>query len=185
MNIYEAIRERRSTRAFTAEPVEQHVIVRLIEAAVQAPSAMNLQPWVFTVVRDEVLLQQISSDAKKCLAKNCGEQMPESLQAMLDNERFQIFYHAPALIVIAAKTVSAWAVEDCALAAQNLMLAAHAEGLGSCWIGLAQRYLATPAGKQALHLPDECATVAPVIVGYPRSVPADVQRKAPEIYWIG
>ncbi|MFV0892377.1 nitroreductase family protein [Pseudomonas kurunegalensis] len=185
MNIYEAIRERRSTREFTTEPVEQHLIVRLIEAAVQAPSAVNLQPWVFTVVRDEVLLQQISSDAKKYLAKNCGEQMPESLQAMLDNERFQIFYHAPALIVIAAKTASAWAVEDCALAAQNLMLAAHAEGLGSCWIGLAQRYLATPAGKQALHLPDECATVAPVIVGYPRSVPADVQRKAPEIHWIG
>lgn len=184
MNIYEAIRERRSTREFTAEPVEQHLVVRLIEAAAQAPSAMNLQPWVFTVVRDQALLQQISSDAKACMAKNC-EQMPESLQAMLNNERFQIFYHAPALIVIAAKTASAWAVEDCALAAQNLMLAAHAEGLGSCWIGLAQRYLATPAGRQALHLPDVCAPVAPVIVGYPRSVPADVQRKPPEIHWIG
>ncbi|WP_346655455.1 nitroreductase family protein [Pseudomonas sp. L7] len=58
MNIYEAIHERRSTRAFTAEPVEQHLIVRLIEAAAQAPSAMNLQPWVFTVVRDQALLEQ-------------------------------------------------------------------------------------------------------------------------------
>lgn len=91
------------------------------------------------MVRDEALLQQILSDAKECLAKNCCEKMPESLQAMLDNERFQIFYHAPALIVIAAKRASAWAVEDFALAAQNLMFAAHAEGLGSCWLGLAGR----------------------------------------------
>ena len=65
----------------------------------------------------------------------------------------QFFYDAPALIVISTVTATPWAIEDCSLAAENLMLTAHAIGLGTCWVGVTQRWLGTPEGKAALNLP--------------------------------
>ncbi len=81
--------------------------------------------------------------------------------------------------------VDQWAVENCTLAAQNLMLAACAEGLGSCWIGFARRWLATAAGKAVLGVPTAYPPVAPIIVGHPQGVAPPVPRKPPEISWIG
>jgi nitroreductase len=65
------------------------------------------------------------------------------------------------------------------------MLAARAAGLGTCWIGFAQTWLGTPAGKAALKLPAAYAPVAPIIVGHPKSAPPPIPRKEPEIRWIG
>jgi nitroreductase len=76
-------------------------------------------------------------------------------------------------------------VEDCALAAENLMLAAYGEGLGTCWIGFAQGYLNTPEGKNALGLPATWVPVAPIIVGHPTTMPPPVARKEPEVRWVG
>jgi nitroreductase len=106
-------------------------------------------------------------------------------QKLLNDPKFDIFYHAPALIVISTVTPSQWDVEDCSLAAENLMLAAHAAGLGSCWIGFAQSWLGTPAGKAALDLPAEHTPVAPIILGHPKAAPPPVARKEPKIRWIG
>ena len=89
------------------------------------------------------------------------------------------------LVVIAAAEPTDWAVEDCALAAENLMLAAYAKGLGTCWIGFAQHWLATADGKAALGVPATYAPIAPIIVGHPRRQPPPVPRKAPEIHWLG
>lgn len=76
-------------------------------------------------------------------------------------------------------------MEDCALAAQNLMLAAYAAGLGSCWIGFAQSFLNTPEGKALLGLPSAWVPVAPIIIGYPKTTPDPVPRNEPLIRWIG
>ena len=107
------------------------------------------------------------------------------LDKMLTDPDFHIFYHAPALILISAVADRPGAIEDCALAAQNLMLAAVAHGLGSCWIGLAQPWLRLPEGKAALGLDDDSLPVAPIIVGHPQTVETPVERKAPQIRWIG
>lgn len=186
MNINEAIYGRRSTREYTTETVDEVVIGRLIDAAVQAPSAVNQQPWTFTVLRDQALLDRISREAKAYMLATLSSG-PQSghFQSLLNDEHFQIFYHAPVLILISGNAPSQWVVEDCALAAENLMLAAYAEGLGSCWIGFAQAFLNTPQGKKALGLPVEWAPVAPIIVGHPKSTPAPVTHKAPEVRWIG
>lgn len=97
---------------------------------------------------------------------------------ILNDESFDIFYQAPVLIVICSVTEIPWAVEDCALAAENLMLAAHAAGLGSCWIGFAQGFLGTPEGKAELKLPTAYKPVAPIIVGHPRSEPRACSAQA-------
>jgi len=105
--------------------------------------------------------------------------------SLLSDPNFHIFYRAPVLILISASAQGPWIVEDCALAAENLMLAAYAAGLGSCWIGFAQSFLNTSAGKSMLGLPAAWAPVAPIIVGHPKVSPPSVQRKDPVIRWVG
>jgi nitroreductase len=185
MDVMEAIHRRRSVREFAADPVERAVIVRLIEAAVWAPSAVNEQPWQFTVVQDRRKLDAISKQAKAHLLAAPKETMASHLREMLSNPEFQIFYHAPVLVLISVARGGPWAVEDCALAAENLMLAACAEGLGTCWIGFAQSWLQTPEGKKALDLPAAHLPVAPIIVGRPTSLPPPVPRKPAQIRWVG
>jgi nitroreductase len=182
MNLDEAISGRRSVREYTAEALNQEIITRLIKAAIRAPNAVNQQPWTFTVVRDQKLLDFISQAAKSHML--C-EPHSDHFHALLSDPKFHIFYHAPVLILISAVRQGPWDVEDCALAAENLMLCAYAAGLGSCWIGFAQRYLGTADGKRALGLPDACVPVAPIIVGHPKNTPSPVSRKPPEIHWIG
>jgi nitroreductase len=186
MDINEAIAGRHSVRDYTAQAVDDETIRRLIDAAVHAPSASNGQPWTFTVVRDQSLLDRISQDAKSHMLATMPEG-PQSARyrAQLSDASFHIFYHAPALILISGIAQRPWVAEDCALAAENLMLAAYGVGLGTCWIGFAQRFLNTPEGKDALGLPATSVPVAPIIVGHPKTEIAPVPRKEPEIRWIG
>jgi nitroreductase len=186
MNINEAISGRRSVREYTTQAVDVETIRRLIDAAVHAPNAVNQQPWSFTVVREQAALDRLSQDAKShMLATMAATPHSDHFRSLLSDQKFQIFYHAPVLIVISAAPGGLWAVEDCALAAANLMLAACAEGLGTCWIGFAQRWLQTPEAKKALGLPAATLPVAPIIVGRPASAPPVVQRKEAQIRWLG
>ena len=184
MDLLEAIRKRRSVREYTGEPVDDTVLRELIEAAVQAPSAINQQPWTFVVIKDADRLAQISRKAKSHLLKASLSAPAHPFREMLNDPDFDIFYHAPALVVIAAADPTDWAVEDCALAAENLMLAAYAMDLGTCWIGFAQNWLATPEGKAELGIPATYAPIAPIVVGHPRRPPPPVPRKNPDILWI-
>lgn len=182
---FDAIRLRRSVRNYTEKSVSHDLLNQLLRAAVDAPSAMNEQPWQFTVITNSDLLQTIAAKAKKSMLESlpAGSQS-QHFRQMLDNETFNILYHAPALVVISAPAQSPWSVVDCALAAQNLMLAASAAGLGTCWIGFAQQWLNTDEGRKTTNLPADQSAVAPLIVGHPKTTPAPVPRKAPSIRWI-
>ncbi len=186
MDLKEAIYTRRAVRDFTAEAVDAATLRSLIDAAIQAPSAVNQQPWSFCVVRDKSVLALISRKSKAhMLSTTPAALLSHHFQDILNDPKFDIFYQAPALILISSVTESPWAVEDCALAAQNLMLAARATGLGTCWIGFAEAWLRTPDGKAVLGLPLNCFPVAPIIVGHPTSEPPPVPRKAADISWVG
>lgn len=186
MDVNEAIYGRRSTREFTRDAPDDETIRRLIDAAAHAPNASNEQPWAFTVVRDQDLLDRISRAAKThMLATLSPGPNADRYRISLTDPAFQVFYHAPALILISGTAHGPWVVEDCALAAENLMLAAHGAGLGTCWIGFAQGYLNTPEGKSVLGLPEAWVPVAPIVVGRPAIVPAPRARREPEIRWVG
>ena len=185
MELNDAIFGRRATRQYTRQAVETAMLQKLLVSAVNAPSAVNGQPWGFTVVRDQVKLDLISRSAKShMLATVPGAALPGHVHGPLADASFQIFYHAPALILISATQKGPWVVEDCALAAENLMLAAYGAGLGSCWIGLAQSWLNTPEGKKVLDTPDAWISVAPIIVGYAQGLSAPVPRREPLVRWI-
>jgi nitroreductase len=175
---------RRAIRSFTPQPVGKTQIEALIDAAIQAPSAMNTQPWMFHVISDQSLLARVSSEAKRHMLKTTAlGTAAHHFEAMLSDEAFHIFYHAPTVIVICAVAESPWAQIDCSLAAQNLMLSAYEFGIGSCWIGFAQSWLNTNEGKALLGIATEHVPVAPIAIGYPTGTVPTIPRREPLISW--
>ena len=110
--------------------------------------------------------------------------LPEHLYEKLANPTFHVFYHAPVLILISGRKNAPWKAEDCALAAQNIMLGAVASALGTCWIGLCQPFLDTPEGRALIGLADDETPIAPIVLGRPTTLGEHVPRKQPQIRWI-
>lgn len=186
MDVWEAILSRRAVRDYHPEMVAEPTLRKLVTAASWAPSGMNDQPWHFTIVTDPALLNEISEHAKIWMLSELAtlSKPVHFLDAMKD-PTFQLFYRAPAMIVISAPSQAIWVKEDCGSAAQNLMLAATDSGLGSCWIGFAQGWLNTREGKELLGLPEYTEVVAPITIGYPKANTPSVPRKPPKITWLG
>jgi nitroreductase len=185
LSAIDVLYRRRSVREFAQKPINTSDIERIVDAAIQAPSAMNEQPWRFTVVTSKALLASIAAKAKAYALEQLAEGPHiDHLRETLGNPSFDIFYRAPALVVISAGRHSRWAVENCAMAAQNLMLAARALGLGTCWIGFAQDWLNTTEGLSAIGLDESQLVVAPIIIGYPTKEPPAVARREPHIDWL-
>jgi nitroreductase len=184
MDLMHAIYHRRAVREFKSAPVDREQIRFVIAAAVQAPSAMNRQPWSFVVVEDQAALARYSQHAKAHLLETVPESAPLGhYRTLLAEPGFHIFYHAPALIVICATSAEEGAAEDCCLAAENLMLAAHGAGLGTCWIGFARGWLDLPEGRKELGIPAHYIPVAPIAIGHPKTEMPLVPRRHPDILW--
>lgn len=185
MDLMNGIRQRRAIRDYTDATVADSTLNELLEAAVQAPSALNQQPWAFAVYTGRAVLKDYSDRAK---LHYLGTELPpfgmHSRGDTLTDPNFNIFYNAPAFIVICAKPGMLNAAEDCSLAAQTLMLAAHAMGLGTCPIGIVRPWLQLPEIKDQLGIPPHYTAVFPLTVGYPAGQPEPVPRLAPEIvHW--
>ena len=184
MQLHDALYGRRSVRSYLPDPVAEDDLTYVIQAGTQAPSAMNEQPWAFTVIRNQDLLDRISRQSKSfLLAEESSGMPPSSFRNQLADPHFQIFYHAPTLLVISAITKNAWSAENCALAAQNVMLAAFSKGLGTCWIGFAEHWLQTDDGKTALRIPHHYHPVAPIALGHPKVEATPVPRRPATISW--
>ena len=151
--VLNAVYQRRAIRQYTNESVDAATISGLIDAAIQAPSAMNLQPWSFVVVLGSQRLRGYSARIKAHLA-NAPDGAAAEWKEFFSDES-DVFHGAPALVVVCATSPGTQAAEDCALAAQNLMLAAFASGLGTCPIGFARPWLCLPEVKRELGIPDD------------------------------
>jgi nitroreductase len=183
VDVLDAIYGRRAVRAYTKRRVEHAKVRVLIDAAIQAPSAVNQQPWAFVVIQREDVLQRISERAKKLSLAHIQPNTPLwEHRALLENPAFNVFYDAGTLIVVCAAPSAIWpANEDCCFAAENLMLAAHGLGLATCPIGFAREALNEPEAKLELGIPADHSVVLPIIVGYPRERPAAIARRAPRL----
>ena len=184
MSVMDAIQHRRSVRDYASKTIERKVIQTLLDAAVHAPTAMHEEPWSFAVVQDKNVLDRLSEGAKKLVhneAQGSDTDRAKHTLHVVDKPDFHVFYNAGTLIVIFSKLQGAFAVADCWLAAENLLLAACAQGLGTCVIGFAVSALNTPEWKSELKIPAEMTAIAPMIVGVPAGETSPVPRKAPEI----
>ena len=182
VDFLQVIEQRRAVRQYRAATIERPMMESLIAKAVLAPSAMNLQPWSFAVISGVTQIDEYARRAREHLiATSAG---PPELRAMLSDPKFSMFYHAPALVLVLAKTADQQAREDCCLAALTFMLAARNEGLGTCWIGLAKPWLNLPETRAELRIAEPCHVVAPIVLGYPVDWPEPHGRRTPEIHWI-
>jgi nitroreductase len=181
MSLQDAIDGRCSVRAYAPENIDRPTLDELMAAAVRAPTAMHAEPWQFVIVQDTARLKRLSERAKAALATDARLHPDRRHADIFAQPQFNVFYDAPTLIVICASAPGPFAAADCWLAAQNLMLCAHALGLGTCVIGSAVAALNLPDVKQELGIPVESLAVAPIIVGKPRGETAAGARKAPHV----
>jgi len=185
MELMDVIRNRRAVREYTNVSIERSTIEGLIAAAILAPSAMNLQPWAFAVLLGRERIEGHANRAKDWLLASLAQTSYDpSIRHMLEDPQYALFYHAPALVIILAKSSGAQSAEDCCLAGENLMLAARNEGLGSCWIGFARPWLDLPGTKAEFKVPDNYHVVAPIVLGHPKAWPESHGRKPAETFWL-
>jgi nitroreductase len=162
MSALEAMRTRRSVRAYTEAPVSEDVVQQILACAMQAPSACNEQPWQFVVVRDKALLAKV------------GGINPYAVYAK----------NAPVAIVVAGDTsldkCGGYWVQDCSACAENMLLAAHALGLGAVWTGISPLAERIAAFQQLFGLPDTVTPLALLVLGHPANIPAPQDRFRPD-----
>ncbi len=187
IGIFSVIRERRSVRNYTDREVPDEALRAIIAAGIQAPTALGLQPWQFVVTRDRDLMRRASDYCKPILAEKIGEESrpgTEEFLTALKDPGFSIFYNAPVLVLVLGAREALSSVLDCTLCAENMMLAAWALGIGSCWIGSATLIEQNPEILAALKVPDDHQIVAPLIFGYPALLSPKPARREPRITWV-
>jgi nitroreductase len=162
MELFEAINQRRSVRRFKSEQISESDLVRILEAAVSAPSAGNLQPWRFIIVRDA---QRKIALAEAALGQSMVSQAPIVVVVCADQRRSGRYY--------GERGVNLFCIQDTAAAVQNLMLAAFALGLGTCWVGSFDEKKVS----SILHAQNGARPVAIVPVGYPAEDPTRTARR--------
>lgn len=189
MTLVEAIHLRRSVRDYASRPIDAATVEALLAAAVRAPTAMHREPWEFVVIQDQALLRRISDRAKALFVAEARREHLDRGDHSLDafeRPEVNVFYNAGTLVVICARTGGAFAAADCWLAAENLMLAACALGLGSCVIGSAVAGLNTREVRAEIGIPADVEAVAPIIIGVPAADALPTPRQAPLILaWVG
>jgi nitroreductase len=188
-DVLHTIYQRRAVRTYAAGRPSDSTLRELLDAAVQAPTAMHGEPWAFIVVQDKRLLERLSDRAKTILLADIergGGLAPDAtvsnhMRTMLGNPSYNIFYDAGTLVVICRKHRGPFTEADCWLAAENLMLAACAKDLGTCCIGFAVPVLNAPDVKQDLGIPQDGDAVVPINVGIPRGPVEHVIRRPPQV----
>jgi len=154
MEFLEVIKKRRSIRHFKSRPLSKSTLKRIFEAVRLAPSASNLQPWLFIVITD--------SELKKKIAKACYDQM--------------FMAEAPIIIAAFEDKQAPWYKVNVSIAMSQLILAATNEGLGTCWIGAWYDEYDIKINEW-LSVPSKYGLVALTPLGYPDETPKPIHRK--------
>ena len=196
--VLRCIKGRRSIRNYENNEIPKEIMEEIITAGRYAPSAENRQPWKFIVVTNREEIKRLSEETKKQIGKILkqrrkwkrkyrelnDEQTLMFLRAVAFSENDTIFHDAPAVVFILTDD-EIFNDESCACAAQNMMLAAHSMGIGSCWIGFAKFIENSEMMKEA-GMPEGHHISACLTLGYAKSISKASPRKPTSdvIKWI-
>lgn len=201
--VIEAINKRRSIRAYEQRPIPKDILNKIIEAGNQAPftSLTRSQPWRFVVVQNPEFKQKLlrtTLPVWKKVTEGMKETHPElykmgmSLYEAMDDPKDVVYYNAPVIIFVIGPATGG--AISCALACENMMIAAQSLGLGSCYVGFGSMVKANAEVVQALELTDEEAIYGPIVLGYPKAAPSAAlasalerigpNKKEPVVKWI-
>lgn len=167
--VIETLLKRRSIRAYLPQQIAGEDLHLILEAGKFAPSAMNAQTWHFTVVQNESVLQKISEANRKVILESGNERMMERAK----QPNFSSFHNAPCVIIISGLETR-FSPTDCAIAGQNMVIAAESLGIGSCWVASFSIAFDTPARDellQALSIPEGYKPLFALTFGYPQGEP--------------
>lgn len=170
-DVFEIINSRASTRSYKNEMPKPEDINTVINAGLRAASGRNLQAPIIVAVTNREIRDKMSA-----------------ANAKIFNMETDPFYSAPVVLVVLAKKSAHTYVYDGSLALGNMMLAAHALGLGSCWIHRAREVFDMPEWRQwlkSIGIDDEVEGVGNLILGYPEGeIPAPKETKASRVYYV-
>ena len=180
MDVFTAIKERRSCRNFSSEPVSEDAIEKILEAASWAPSPLNAQPWEFIVVTKQETKEKFFAEAERC--RKWG--LEKSGWKWLGSYTVEFLQSAPVIIAVIGdpkKTGLDMFLEEggvgyqhaCAAAIQNINLAAHALGIGALWFTLFDK----AAMRETLGIDPTKTPIALVCIGKTGGEPAQIPRK--------
>ena len=161
---------RRSIRKYKDEQISREELDIVLQAGICAPTGKNLQSPIMIAVQDKETIKQLSR-----------------INAQIMGVSSDPFYGAPTVVVVLARAESPHAVQDGSLVLGNLMNAAHAIGLGSCWINRAKETFETEEGKELLKkwgIEGEYVGIGNCILGYPDEAPSMKPRKENYIYYV-
>ena len=191
VRVIETIMKRRSVRRFREDEVSDGLLEKIVDAARWAPSGGNFQPWLFVVIRDDQLKEKSrsflgdralrymeSNEGKKELEERGRDERSKWVEAIRSG-RFQGHVSkAPVLIAIFGDTKSSCYIHDCCAATENIILAAQALNLGSCWIdpGFGDE-LTESQFRDLLKVPKNYRIVSLVAIGFPAERPEPPPRK--------
>lgn len=180
--VLETIMKRRSHRQYSGTPLTAEQVDTLVTAALQSPSAVNRQPWHFSVVTDQPLLDRIHA-AAKAVAMN-----KETRSARYNDAQYHIFYHAPCVVFLSADPEAPNAQVDCGIAAENIVLAAESIGLGSVILAMPRDAFSSAdkeALEKALDFPEGYGFVVAVAIGLPTDDKPAHEIKEGRVSYIG
>jgi nitroreductase len=162
MELSEAIKGRRSIRAFKKQNVPEETVEKLIEAASWAPSAGNIQPWEFVIVRKPAVKKKL---AQAALNQAFVEEAPVVIVVCANETRSSMGY--------GLRGSTLYCIQDTAAALQNVLLTVHSLGLGACWIGAFNEGEA----REAVNAPEGIRPVAIIPIGYANEAPPQRSRR--------
>ena len=192
----DTIKNRRSIRRYLDKKIPKKIIDELIDCAIYAPSSHNRQPWNFKIITNKKPIDELSEDisnwynsfVKIGTPLSFIKEIKKSVKDMrkrVKSEKDLFFYHAPAIIVVHASN-KRFFQQDCACAAQNMMLAARSLDIGSCWIGFADIVLNNSRKiRKKLGIPPSHRIMATIAFGYAEKFPLNaLPRKDFSKVWI-
>ena len=152
MDAIVCMHSRRSIRAYLQDPVPRDLIQELAWAAIQAPTppVSGNESWALCVIEGQDRLESYGQRARQYAVEHQPADHPWTWTT---RPGFKVFWGAPALMLLCARQGNPEARFDCCRAGQNLLLAAHARGMGACWVGAPMPWLADPGTQQELQLP--------------------------------
>jgi nitroreductase len=183
MDFKTLLTNRRAIRDYQDREVPLSVVKEIIQDTCLAPTASNRQPCRFVVIQNQEWIEKLSTESKRNLLADLARNpdLPlKQYEATLRDEKFNVYYNAPCLVlIIGPKNVFSLDV-DCGLTAAYFMFSAVSRGLGTCWIGLGA-HIRDRELLSEISVPEDCRVVAPIILGYPVTIPPASERHAPEI----
>jgi len=162
MDVLEAIRGRRSVRAYKSDNISSEIVEKLVDAASWAPSAGNIQPWKFIIVRKPEIKRKL---AEAALDQTFIEEVPVVIVVCANENRSSERYG------VRGKTL--YCLQDTAAAIQNIHLTAYSLGLATCWVGAFKE----DEARKILKVPDGIRPVAIIPIGYADEAPAPRNRR--------